>query len=161
MKDYFFSSNVEFLCSCDYTPNCFKREKTRWLFSHLSKCGGKDHDCYCYCFLLDFDFVITLSIHFISTNTKLWYFLPLMLLIQDYIRILNRPLVLSKTNDFFQTTFFSRDHLVGGGPFEAHSVWKSPKNRILPILQNCEWSKKNDEKFPFSLQNRASFGKKK
>ena len=40
--NFFFFPNVEFLCSCDNAPNCFKREKTHWLFSHLSECGGKE-----------------------------------------------------------------------------------------------------------------------
>merc|ERR1712088_1229114 len=31
--------------------------------------------------------------------------------VQDYIRILNRPLVLSKYRNFVKTSFFSRDHL--------------------------------------------------
>ena len=48
-----------------------------------------------------------------STNVTNLFLPSAIALLKDYIRILNRPLVLSKYFDFFKSTFFSRDHMVG------------------------------------------------
>ena len=53
--------------------------------------------------------------YLIRTNKCiLFYFAAALLSIsQEYVQILTRPLVLAKYFEFYKTTYFSRDHLVG------------------------------------------------
>ena len=110
-KSNFSFGNVEFIRTRDYASNCFEWEKALRLFLNLPKCSGN--------VIVLRALNLVLNTAFLNLNQiyvwTLFLLSLLLMLLQDYIRILNRPLVLSKTNDFFQTTFFSRDHLVGDG----------------------------------------------